>query len=41
MSEEALIALYVALTGASEGLARSVIICLDLSPDEEGEQPHE
>ena len=29
MSEQPLIAIYVALTGSSEGLARSVLIHLD------------
>jgi len=38
MSEEALIALYMALTGASEGLARSVVIHLESTLDEERSQ---
>ena len=38
MDEEALIAIYVALTGASEALARCVVIYLEASQDE-AEQP--
>ncbi|HTD86050.1 MAG TPA: hypothetical protein VK850_05695 [Candidatus Binatia bacterium] len=39
MTEEALIALYVSLTGASEALARSVVIHLESTLDEEANQP--
>ncbi len=35
MSEEALIALYVSLTGSTEGLARSVVIYLEGTQDQE------